>query len=80
MADGKTFKTFATPLTGNKIVLFITSLWTRSYSSKPVQFHISTEITNSSYFMWNATIWQYSMITNLHYSLVIFNSDDVQAS
>ena len=30
--------------------------------------------------MWNATVYQYIRLTNIHFSIVIFNSADVESS
>ena len=35
---------------------------------------------NESHYKWNATLWKYALITNVHFSEVIFNSDDVLSS
>ena len=39
-AAGNDFTQFTTPYSSNYIVIFMTSLWIRAYSSRPVQFHI----------------------------------------
>ena len=39
-AAGNDFTQFTTPYSSNYIVIFMTSLWIRAYSTRPVQFHI----------------------------------------
>lgn len=80
-----TYTKFQQPLSSNNIVLFITSLWIRatfaSGSTKyPIKFHIYTGIVNESFYWWNATLSVQVLITNVHFSQIIFNTDDVQAS
>ena len=58
----------------------MTSLWIRGNGTKPLQFHIYPEVINSSYYMWNVTVWQKVSLTNVHFSEIIFNSDDVESS
>ena len=84
-ASSRAYKTFTEPLSSNYIVLYMTSLWIaasfQSGSTRyPIQFHIDTQIINSTHYMWNATLRTQVLITNVHFSQVIFNSIDVQSS
>lgn len=58
----------------------MTSLWIRGVFGTTVQFHIKTDIINETFYKWNATLFKDVIITNVHFSQVIFNSDDVQSS
>lgn len=58
----------------------MTSLWIRGTFGEPVNFHISTRVLNESCYMWNATLEKQVMVTNVHFSQIIFNSDDVESS
>ena len=77
---GRSFTTFTTPYSSNYIVLYITSLWIKGNSAYPVQFHIYPSVVNATHYMWNATVYRQITLTNVHFSLVIFNSDDVESS
>ena len=79
-ALGRPYNSFAAPLTSNHVVLFMTRFGFSCNSGSPVELHISTEIVNSSFYMWNATIFQNVAISGLGFSEIIFNSDDVQSS
>ena len=79
-AHGKQFAHFTAPYASNYIVLFITSLWIRGRTGYPVQFHIYPEVLNDTHYKWNITLYQNVLITNVHFSEIIFNSDDVQSS
>ena len=77
-AAGLTHNQFTLPYSSNKIVLFMTSFWVRGTLS--VKFHIYTGIVNQSHYFWNATLETMVLVTNVHFSQIIFNSDDVQSS
>ena len=78
-AAGLTFTSFSQPLSSNYIVIFMTSLWIRS-SGTPLQIHVYPQVVNASHYMWNVTLYTKTLVTNLHFSEIIFNSDDVQSS
>ena len=77
---GSQFRTFTEPLSSNYIVIFMTSLWIRGKTGYPVEFHIYPEVVNSSHYLWNITLYRRTLVTNVHFSEIIFNSDDVQSS
>jgi hypothetical protein len=84
-AAGLSHNQFTTPLSSNKIVLFMSSFWVRGTSGtspnfNPVKFHVYTGVVNSSHYFWNATLETQCLVTNVHFSQIIFNSDDVQSS
>ena len=79
-AFGYLHNSFTAPLTSNYIVIFMTSLWIRGSSGSPLQFHIYPEVVNSTHYCWNLTLWRNTLVTNVHFSEIIFNSDDIQAS
>ncbi len=63
----------------------MTSLWIRgSFGSSPnyypVQFHIYTGIVNESFYWWNVTLRVKVLITNVHFSQIVFNTNDVESS
>ena len=58
----------------------MTSLWIAGTFGQPLKFKIYPEVLNSSHYRWNITAWRDVTITNVHYSELIFNSDDVESS
>ena len=58
----------------------MTSLWIQGTFGTLVKFHVYTEVLNATFYMWNVTLEQKVMVTNVHFSLVVFNSDDVLSS
>jgi hypothetical protein len=81
-AEGRMFTKFTTPLTGNSIVLYMTSFWVRATfksgsTTYPIKFHVYTQILNSSFYLWNITLSTMVEVTNVHFSQIIFNSNDV---
>ena len=58
----------------------MTSLWIRGTSGYPIQFHIDVEVISSDTYFLNATLFTNVMITNVHFSEIIFNIDDVESS
>jgi hypothetical protein len=81
-AKGLLHSKFTTPYSSNNIVLYMTSFWVRGTFGTapnycPVKFHIYTGIVNESFYFWNATLETKVLVTNVHFSQIIFNSDDV---
>lgn len=63
----------------------MTSLWIRGSFNDgvtyyPVQFHIASQVLNTSHYLLNATLRTSCMVTNVHFSQIIFNSDDIASS
>jgi hypothetical protein len=58
----------------------MTSLWIQGTFGLPVQFHIDWTIVDPNFYLLNATLWTQVMITNVHFSQVIFNKVDIQNS
>ena len=58
----------------------MTSLWIAGTFGNPVQFHITPEVLNLFHYRWNITLYHQVMVTNVHFSEIIFNSDDVFSS
>jgi hypothetical protein len=63
----------------------MTSLWVRGIygvapNYNPVKFHITTGIVNESVYFWNATLETQCLVTNVHFSQIIFNANDVESS
>ena len=79
-ATGRPFNTFASPLSSNIIVLFMTSLWIQGTYGQPVRFHITPTVISSSIYLLNATIFRSTIISNVHFSQVIFDKTDIQNS
>ena len=84
-AAGRAFNKFTTPYDRNNIVLFMTSLWIRaSFGSGntkyPISLRIYPYIINETHYYWNLTLRVKVLVTNCHFSQVIFNSDDVESS
>jgi len=77
-ASDRTFKRFTTPYNRNTIVLFMTSLWIRAtfgvFTKSPVQLHVYNGVINESFYFWNITLRTGVLVTNVHFSQVIFNS------
>jgi hypothetical protein len=57
----------------------MTSLWIMG-SGSPLQLHVYTNVVNSTHYLWNITLYRQTAVTNLHFSEIIFNSDDVESS
>lgn len=72
-SSANTYKTFGNPLSGNKIVLYITSLCVVANSITPFKLDISYSILNTTYYSWTASVYQWSTITKLHFSEIIYN-------
>ena len=68
------------PLTSNKVVLFITSFCVVANNGNPFNFDISYSILNSTHYSWTAKVFQYSIVSKVHFSEIIYNEDDVTAS
>lgn len=49
-------------------------------STAPFKLEISYEILNSTFYSWTAKVYQYSTVTKLHFSEIIYNEDDVMGS
>ena len=67
-AAGQQFTQFTNPLSGNYIVIFMTSLWIRATTGYPVQFHITPTVLNITHYQWNITLYQNLLVTNVHFS------------
>ena len=78
-AQGMMFTKFTQPYARNYLVIFMTSLWIMS-SGTPVQLHVYPEIVNDTHYMWNITTFTQTAVTNLKFSEIFFNSDDVESS
>ena len=66
-------------------MLYISALWIAASfksgsTSYPIKMHIYTGIVNSTHYYWNLTLSTRVIITNIHFSQVIYNSVDVQSS
>jgi len=76
----RNFNSFSpNPLSSYKIVLFMTSLWIRS-STYEVQLHINYQVINSSFYLLNCTTKKNMMLTNLHFSQIVFDETDILSS
>jgi hypothetical protein len=58
----------------------MTSLWIRGTFGFPIIFNIEAQVLNQSYYRLNASVYEMTNVTNVHFSLVIFNKDDVESS
>ena len=58
----------------------MTSLWVNGKFGWPLQFHIYPQVINETHYLWNITLWTRVKVSNVHFSEIIFNSDDVQSS
>ena len=79
-SNGMAFRKFTNPLSSNYLVLYMTSLWILGSFGWQVEFHVATTVLNETHYQWNATLWKNVMVTNVHFSMLVFNSDDVQSS
>jgi hypothetical protein len=68
------------PLESNSIVIFMTSLWIRGTFGWPIKFNIESQVLNQSFYRLNASILTKVTVTNVHFSLVMFNKDDIESS
>ena len=68
-ASGKKFRYFSAPYTtGDNIVIFMTSLWVKGTFGYPLQFNIVPQVINQTHYMWNATLYHNTMLTNVRFS------------
>ena len=87
--SGRTFRTFPANsdgnYNGNKILMLLTSLFisasfNNGVSYFPVQITVSYNIINATHYDWTTKLYCCAQITRLHYSMIVFNQDDVQSS
>ena len=79
-AAGQRFTKFTAPYSGNYVVIFMTSLWIAGSFGTPIKFHVNTTVINETHYAWNISLWKNVHVTNVHFSELIFNSDDVASS
>jgi hypothetical protein len=71
---------FTNPLSSNKIVLFLTSLEINTTASISIDFTVVVRVLNSSHYRWTVTIDRNAYVGKVHFSLIVFNEDDVKSS
>lgn len=81
-AVGSTYTTFSSPLTNNKILLFMTSLYIlglndNTGTANPVTVIIVPTVMSTDTYKLNVTYGVKGNITKLHYSMIMFDSVDV---
>lgn len=75
-ANGLSYKNFSTPLSNNKILLFMTSMYITSSLSSTVDLHVTaTPLSNETYQFYVTSLGL--SITRLHFSMIIFDEADV---
>jgi site-specific DNA-adenine methylase len=58
----------------------MTNLWIQGTFGVPLQFHVTPTIVSTQIYKLNATLLTNAMITNVHFSQVIFNTVDIESS
>lgn len=58
----------------------MTSLWIQGTFGEPLQFHITPTVLSTNMYKLNATLLTNVMVTNVHFSEVIFNTVDIESS
>jgi hypothetical protein len=85
-AVGRTYTEFTNPLSSNKILLYITALdiWATgrdtTYGFYPMELRVSYQILNQNVYRLDVELEIYTIINKLQFSMIVFNSDDVQSS
>ncbi len=83
---GSTYTNFSTPLSNNKILLFLTSIFisgVNDYAGPPfypLNLQVSATPSTPSSYVLVVTYSKNSAITRLHFSMIIFDQADVEAS
>lgn len=77
------YTTFSTPLSNNKILLFMTSMYLDGDGGEPSSFYaidlqVSATPISSSMYTITVTLGVQVIVTRLHYSMIIFDQYDVQ--
>ena len=76
-AAGKAYNTFSEPLSSNRIVLFLTSIWINATKLNELKIHIDPVVLNTTHYQWTATAYKQVELTRYQFSQIIFNEDDV---
>lgn len=88
-ATGSTYTQFSSPLTNNKILLFMTSLFhsgsnenstTPVASWNPINLYVSATPTSPTTYLMDVNFSVNASITRLHFSMITFDQADVQSS
>lgn len=88
-ATGSTYTQFSLPLTNNKILLFMTSLFhsgtnenstTPVSSWSPINLYVSATPTSQTTYLMDVNFSVNAVITRLHFSMITFDQVDVQSS
>jgi hypothetical protein len=84
-AAGRKYTSFPSPLSGNKVLVYICSIdiWSKFRSGStmyPIDLNIDAAVTSTSTYKMKATLSTQTIINKLHFSMIIFNSDDVESS
>jgi hypothetical protein len=74
------FKVFTDPLSSNKIVLFLSSFEINATTSSAIDVTVVVGVLNSSHYRWTVTIDRNAYVGKVHYSLIVYNEDDVKSS
>jgi hypothetical protein len=74
------YKVFTDPLSSNKIVLFLCSFEINATTASAMDFTVVVGVLNSSHYRWTVTIDRNAYVGKVHFSLIVFNEDDVKSS
>lgn len=77
--NGFKFNRFSLPLSNNKIMLFMTSLYITTPLTGPFDLTVKAESISEEVYSINATHYNES-ITKLHFSIMVFDQVDVELS
>jgi hypothetical protein len=67
-------------LSSNKIALFLTSFEINATDTSAIDFTVSVSVLNSSHYRWTVTIDRMAYVGKVHFSLIVYNEDDVKSS
>lgn len=71
------FKTFQTPLSSNKIVLFLSTLYLQSggtvASPVPLEMDINYTVLNTTHYQWSVRLFRNATIARLHFGQIVYN-------
>lgn len=82
-AGSSPYNYFPSPLSNNKIVLFMTSLFidgiveSSPTQSTPINLEVDYKIKTNETYQLSLTFGVETLLTRLHFSMVIFNEEDV---
>lgn len=86
-ANGYVYKNFMTPYSNYQLLFYLTSMYwdgTRETAgdskNRPINIRMNANVQSSSIYMVNVSVRIQTMITRMHFSMIIYDKADVEAS